>query len=183
MKLRSLLLGLVLAVAVTLVLPPSTARAEENATFDVAGFTFTRPADWTWIAVNSPMRKAQLRVGGAEPAAGGDVTFFHFTGGGADVETNTKRWLGQFKSKEGADKVETKTLNGVKVTFVTTEGTFSSGMPGGPTTPMNDFALIGAIMEATEGSVFVKFVGPEKVVKGAHDKFVQFITDATKTRK
>ena len=84
------------------------------------------------------------------------------------MEANTKRWLGQFKSKEGADKVETKTLNGVKVTFVTTKGVFSSGMPGGPTTPMSDYALIGAIMEATEGSVFVKFVGPEKVVKGAH---------------
>jgi hypothetical protein len=182
MKLRSLLLGLCLAVAATLVLPPA-ARAEDPATFEVAGFTFTRPADWQWINVTSPMRKAQLRVGGAEPTAGGDITFFHFTGGGADVDSNVKRWLAQFKSKEGADKVEAKTLNGVKVTFVTTEGTFASGMPGGPTTPMENFALMGAIMEAKEGSVFVKFVGPEKIVKGARDKFIQFITDATKTRK
>jgi hypothetical protein len=181
MKLSSLVLGLCLAVAATLVLPPAAARAEDPATFDVAGFTFTRPADWQWVNVTSAMRKAQLRVGKPEDEA--EITFFHFTGAGGDVESNTRRWLGQFKSKEGAEKVEAKTLNGVKVTFVTTEGTFSSGMPGGPVTPKNDFALIGAIMEAKEGSVFVKFTGPEKVVKGARDKFVQFITEATTAKK
>ncbi len=181
MKLSSLLLGLVLAVATVLVLPPATARAEDPATFEVAGFTFTRPADWAWIPVTSAMRKAQLRPGG--PDDGAEVTFFYFTGAGGDVDSNVKRWLGQFKSKEGAEKVDAKTLNGVKVTFVTTEGTYSSGMPGGPVTPKGDYALNGAIMDAGDGSVFVKFTGPEKLVKGAHDKFVQFITDATKTRK
>lgn len=181
MKLPSLLLGLVLAVAASLVLPPATARAEDPATFEVAGFTFTRPADWAWIPVTSAMRKAQLRPGGADDGA--EVTFFYFTGGGGDVDSNVKRWLAQFKSKEGADKIEAKTLNGVKVTFVTTEGTYSSGMPGGPVTPKNDYALNGAIIDAGDGSVFVKFTGPEKLVKGAHDKFVQFVTDATKTKK
>ena len=53
----------------------------------------------------------------------------------------------------------------------------------GAVTPKTDFALHGAIIEGKEGSVFVKFTGPEKVVKGAHDKFIQFIADATKTKK
>jgi hypothetical protein len=56
-------------------------------------------------------------------------------------------------------------------------------MPGGPTTPLNDYALLGAIMEAKEGSVFVKFTGPQGVVQAAREKFVEFVTDATKTRK
>jgi hypothetical protein len=181
MKLSSLLLGLVLAVAATLVLPPPAARAEDPATFEVGDFTFIRPADWKWVPVTSAMRKAQLKVG--TPEDQDEIIFFYFTGGGGDVDSNVKRWLGQFKSKEGAEKVEAKTINGVKVTFVSTEGTFSSGMPGGAVTPKTDFALNGAIMEGKEGSVFVKFVGPEKIVKGARDKFLQFITDATTTKK
>lgn len=181
MKLRSLLLGLVLAVTTTLVLPPSTARAEDPATFEVGDFTFTRPADWAWVPVASAMRKAQLRPGGADDGA--EIIFFYFTGGGGDVDSNVKRWLSQFKGKEGAEKVEAKTINGVRVTFVTTGGTFSSGMPGGPTTPKTDYALHGAIMEGKEGSVFAKFTGPEKIVKGASDKFIKFITDATTAKK
>ena len=180
MKISSLLLTLIACLASTLALP---VHAEDPKTFEVAGFTFNRPAEWSWVQVSSPMRKAQLHVGGADAATGGDVTFFHFIGAGGDVEANTKRWLAQFQSKPGAEKVEAKELNGVKVTFVSTEGTFASGMPGGPTTAMEDYALIGAIMEATEGSVFAKFTGPAKVVKAEKDKFIQFVTDATKTRK
>lgn len=180
MKLSSLLLGLFLAVAAAFV-PLPAARAEDPATFEAGDFTFTRPADWAWVPPSSAMRKAQLRVGAPEDKA--EIVFFYFTGGGGDVDSNVKRWLSQFKSKEGAEKIEAKTLNGVKVTFVTTVGTFSSGMPGGPTTPMSDFALHGAIMEGKEGSTFVKFTGPEKVVKGAGDKFIKFVTDATAAKK
>src|SRR3954471_11333680 len=180
MKFSSLLPALIACVAAVAALP---VHAEDHATFEVAGLTFTRPADWKWIEITSPMRKAQLRVGAAEPAAGGDITFFHFVGAGGDVDANVKRWLAQFKSKEGADKVEAKELSGVKVTFVSTEGTFASGMPGGPTTAMENFALLGAIMEAKEGSVFVKFVGPAAVVKAEKEKFSTFIADAAKTRK
>ena len=42
-----------------------TLRAEDPATFEVAGLTFQRPGDWKWVAVTSPMRKAHLKVQGA----------------------------------------------------------------------------------------------------------------------
>jgi len=61
---------------------------------------------------------------------------------------------------------------------VTTEGTFSSGMPGGPTTAMENYALLGAIVEHKEGNVFVKMTGPAALVKASRQKFLDFLATA-----
>ncbi len=157
-------------------------RADDPAAFTVGAFTFHRPAEWKWVEVTSPMRKAQLSVPGASAAA--DITFFHFgPGGGGGVKANIDRWLGQFHSAEGATKIEPRQIAGAKVTLVSTEGTFSSGMPGGPTTPMNDYALLGAIVEHPEGDVFVKMTGPAALVKETREKFLAFVTTALAAKK
>lgn len=179
-RLLSLLPRILLASAILLCSSVARAQAEDPKTFEVGGFTFARPEQWQWVPVTSPMRKAHLKIG-EDPAA--EITFFHFGAQGGDVKSNTDRWLAQFKSKPDAEKIETKEVNGTKVTTVTTEGTFSSGMPGGPTSPMTDYALHGAILEGAEGSVFVKLVGPEAKVKAAREQFVSFIDAATKSRK
>ncbi len=171
---------LFLALSVLILLAAGSARAEEPKTFEVADFTFARPADWQWVPVSSPMRKAQLKVG-AGPA-GADVTFFYFSGPGGDPEANTKRWLAQFRSAPDAEKIEKKTYGPTKVTYVQTMGTFNSGMPGGPTTPLENQALFGAILEGAEGSVFVKMTGPSATVSAAHNRFEAFIAEAAKTR-
>ena len=156
-----------------------TAQAEDPAVFEVGGLKFTRPADWKWVEVTSPMRKAQLKVPGASAEQSADITFFHFgAGGGGDVASNAQRWLAQFKSPAGVSKIEPQEIAGTKVTLVTTEGSFSSGMPGGPAAVVEDAALLGAIVEGTEGSVFVKMTGPAPLVKGLRAKFLEFITAA-----
>jgi hypothetical protein len=166
------LLALTFLCAVTL-------RAEDPATFPVGGLTFKRPADWGWVPVSSPMRKAQLKVSGAKPEDAAEITFFHFgAGGGGDVQSNAQRWINQFKSAEGASKIEEQTIGGAKVTIVTTEGTFSSGMPGGPQAAMENFALLGAIIEDKEGNVFVKMTGPKALVQGSRAKFLEFLASA-----
>ena len=153
------------------------------ATFPVGDLVFKRPVEWAWVPVNSPMRKAQLKVPGSTPEQSADITFFHFgAGSGGDVQANIQRWMAQFKGAEGASKVEEKEIAGSKVTLATTEGTFNSGMPGGPTTPMKDYALLGAIIEHSGGNVFVKMTGPTAVVKGAREKFMEFITTALSTK-
>jgi hypothetical protein len=68
----------------------------------------------------------------------------------------------------------------VKITFAMTEGTFSSGMPGGPTTPMEGYALCGAILESASGNVFVKMTGPNGVVKASTDAFKKMVSEAAK---
>jgi hypothetical protein len=168
-----------LPILLVALLSAITLRAQDPATFDVAGLTFTRPTEWKWVEVTSPMRKAQLKVPGAKPEQSADIIFFHFgAGAGGDIKANADRWLAQFKSAEGASKVETNAINDTKVTLVTTEGTFSSGMPGGPTTPLENQALLGAIIESAEGNIFVKMTGPAELVKGSRERFIEFITKA-----
>ena len=146
--------------------------------FSVGGFAFERPSGWGWVVPSSPMRKAQLSVPGVGLAAPGEVTFFHFGAGqGGGVKANVDRWLGQFQ--EGTSDSRTETVGKTTVTFVRAAGTFSSGMPGGPTSPVKDYAMRGAILEnGAEGDVYLKMTGPEPVVKAAEDTFEKMVKAA-----
>ncbi len=159
--------------------------ADAPASFEVGAFKFARPAAWEWIDVPEgmrAMRKAQLSVPGKEGAKPAEVIFYHFGAGqGGESQANVARWVGQFSTKTTPEKIETKEIGGTKVTFVSVAGTYQSGMPMGPKTPMDGYALVGAILEdATGGSVFVKMTGPEAVVKDATPAFNEFIAGAKK---
>ena len=156
---------------------PLVLRAADPATFTVGAFTFKRPAAWAWVALPpSSMRKAQLRVTDpANPAGpGAEVAFFNFGAGqGGDVNQNISRWVGQFDKPETVNPVvESASIKGTKVTRVRVDsGTFSSGMPGGPTTPQPGYGLYGAILESPQGDVYVKMTGPAALVKAAAADF------------
>ena len=163
------------AVLVFLCLALSVAAAPT--TFVVGRFTFAVPEGWKKVLPSSPTRKAQLEVGGGDAKA--EVTFFHFGLGGGSVADNVARWFAQFPGSEANRKTETVDVGSVKITFAETVGTFSSGMPGGPTTPLADYALRGAILENREsGDVYVKMTGPKAVVEGAAAAFQKMVKDA-----
>ena len=124
--------------------------------------------------------KAQLEIArGPEKA---EVTFFHFGADqGGSAADNVTRWYAQFPGGEDKRITENVQVGPVKITFAMTEGTFNSGMPGGPTTPMEGYALCGAILETANGNLFVKMTGPNAVVKASTDAFKKMITDAAKT--
>ena len=98
------------------------------------------------------------------------------------MASNAKRWLAQFESKADAEKTETLDVAGTKITLVSTEGTFHSGMPGQPTTAVPDAALLGAILEDGGGLVFVKMTGPAALVTAKHQQFVEFVSAAAKSK-
>ncbi len=178
---RFLLPALVPALVLSASLFAPTARAADAApeSFEVGGLKFKRPTDWAWVPLQSSMRKAQLTVPGLGAAKSAEITFFHFgPSGGGDLESNIQRWIRQFQSAPGAEKVESKTLGGRKTTLVTTEGTFSAGMPGQSATPMENYALLGAIVEDPAGNVFVKMTGPRETVQAAKPKFLEFLEAA-----
>jgi hypothetical protein len=162
-----------------------SALADAPATFEVGRFKFSRPASWEWIEVPEGMkvmRKAVLNIPGKDGGKPAEVIFYHFgTGQGGDTQANVARWIGQFSEKSAPEKIETKDAGGTKVTFVSVAGTYQSGMPMGPKTPMNGYALLGAILEDSEGgSVFVKMTGPEALVKDATPAFTDFVSNAKK---
>ncbi len=130
------------------------------------------------------MRKAQLYVPGPDgtgEAAEAIVTVFHFgPGQGGTVQSNVDRWFGQFdgdnESKGAATAKET--IGTVSVTFVRARGTFQSGMPGAPTTPVEGQALLGAILESPNGDVYLKMTGPRPTVEKAETAFIEMIRAA-----
>jgi hypothetical protein len=157
--------------------------ADAPATFKVSEFTFTRPANWEWVESASPMRKAELKVVDEKTKTKAEVVFYHFGQGPAGgTQANVDRWLGQFV--EPRDKINAKTEESTvgkhKVTYVSAEGTYKSGMPGGPQTPMPNHALLGAIIEAGEGSVFVKMTGPKELTKAATADCKKMVESALK---
>ncbi len=160
-------LSFVIAVAASL----SGVRAADPLEFTVGGVTFQRPDGWGWVVPNSPMRKAQLTPPPVGESAAGEVTFFHFgPDQGGTVQQNIQRWVAQFQG--GADALQkVEEYASAQVTYVTAAGTFSSGMPGGPTVPLEGYGLLGAILEGPEGNVFVKMTGPESVVRAATTAF------------
>jgi hypothetical protein len=164
----------------TLLLMLAVAPRAPAETVKVEAFTFTVPDGWRSVTPASPMRKAQLEIArGPEKA---EVAFFHFGADqGGTADDNVKRWYGQFPGSEDKRTTENVQVGPVKITFAMTEGTFNSGMPGGPTTPMERYALCGAILETSTGNIFVKMTGPNAVVKAATDAFKKMVSDAAKT--
>jgi len=152
-------------------------------TFKVSEFTFKRPAAWEWVETTSKMRAAQLKVSSSDKKQSGDVIFFYFgAGGGGGVKANVDRWFSQFE--EPREKINAKseevTVGKTKVTYVTAEGTYKSGQPGGPFTPMKDHMLLGAIVEGGEGSIFVRLTAPKDLGKSATADFKKMIESALK---
>lgn len=169
-------------VAMMLSLLPARA-AEPVSTFKVSTLTFTRPVEWQQIENISPMRKAQLKIPNKEGKAPGEVVFFHFgEGSGGGTKANVDRWLGQFE--EGRDKIQAKTEESVvgkhKVTYVQAQGTYQSGMPGGPKTPQPGTMLLGAIIEDDGGSIFIRLTAPIDLAKAAQPAFRKMVESALK---
>ena len=173
---RTVFAAAVLFGLVTIAFPEET-RAE---TVKVEAFTFAVPDGWKSVTPSSPMRKAQLEIArGPEKA---EVTFFHFGADqGGTAADNVTRWYAQFPGSEDKRITENVQVGSVKITFAMTEGTFSSGMPGGPTTPMEGYALCGAILESATGNVFIKMTGPNAVVKASAEAFKKMVTEAAKS--
>ncbi|MEX1111273.1 MAG: hypothetical protein WEB31_05685 [Chthoniobacterales bacterium] len=171
-------------VGLLLVLSACLAAAEAPAPFTAGDFQFAVPSGWRAEKPSSPMRAAELHLPGPEgTGAAGEaiVTVFHFgPSQGGTVEQNVDRWFGQFdgdsESKGAATAKET--IGTVPVTFVRARGTFQSGMPGQPTTPLEGQALLGAILESPGGDVYLKMTGPAPTVEKAEPAFVQMIRAA-----
>lgn len=168
------------ALSALLLAAVTVTAADAPATFKVSDFTFSRPTTWEWTESTSSMRKAQLKVTGADKSSAEVVFFFFGAGGGGGTQANIDRWLGQFQEPREKlnSKTEQITVSGRKVSLVQAEGTYLSGMPGGPKIPQGNSMLLGAILESEEGNVFVRMTGPAKLVKESQPQFRKMIDSA-----
>ena len=130
-----------------------------------AGLRWTGPTGWKAQPAR-PMRLATYSV----PAAPNDreegecgIYYFGRTQGGS-IEANLKRWIAQFEQPEHEAQIQKRTINGVHVKTVDVSGTYTGA--GGPMAASKSakpgYRLLGAIVEAPQGLVFIKFTAPVK---------------------
>jgi hypothetical protein len=169
------------AVVFALGLASTAISAEAPSSFKVGEFSFARPTDWQWVETTSTMRKAQLKVVGADKKENAEVVFFYFgEGGGGGTQANIDRWLAQFEEPKDKlnSKVEQVTVGQRKVSYVQAQGTYLSGMPGGAKTPQPNSMLMGAILESDQGNVFIRLTGPLSLAKTSQPAFRKMVEGA-----
>ncbi len=147
----------------------------------VAGVSFETPRAWRRQSPSSPMRAAEFAIPGSDGAREGVLSVYYFgRQSGGSVADNIERWKGQFLGANGAPppgKVRNVRENGLAISIVTTEGTYSSGMAmGSPSAPEPDSALWGVIIEGPQGNVFLKITGPKKTIEKESTDFDKLLT-------
>jgi hypothetical protein len=162
--------------------PPNLSQAPATSPTAAGGIRWKIPGEWT-LEAERPMRVATYAVpaapGGGE---GGECAAYYFgTDQGGDVQSNVARWATQFENLTGPTQT-TSEVGGMKVTNVVITGTYLA--PGGPMMQSqgkkDHYKLLGAIIEAPQGSVFFKFTGPEKTVDAAKANFESMLASITK---
>jgi hypothetical protein len=146
---------------------------QSNSQTATGDLRFKAPDEWTTEKSSSLMRVAQYKL----PKAEGDkedaslVLYYFGSNQGGTAQANIDRWIGQMKQTDGSDskskaKTENLTVNGLKVTTVDVNGTYTAEMAPGSQTFHNDenYRLRAAVIETPKGNYFVKLVGPAKTI-------------------
>jgi hypothetical protein len=142
-----------------------------------AGVQWMAPAGWT-IQGPAPMRAATYTIPPAPgDQAGGECGVYFFGAGqGGSPDANIDRWTGQFTGAGGAPaagKVAKRTVHGLAMTTLDVAGAYS-GMGGpmaGASRTVPGYRLLGAIIEAPGGNVFIKLTGPARTIAANQQKF------------
>lgn len=163
---RPLTLAPLAAVLLGLALPAAAGDA-------AAGVTWTVPARWS-AQPERAMRVATYSIPAAKGEADGAecAVYFFGTGQGGDAPANIARWASQFQENPKPAPV-TKKLAGLDVTTVDLAGTYLA--PGGPMMQSQgrkaSWRMLGAVVAAPQGNVFVKLTGPAASVAQAAPEF------------
>jgi hypothetical protein len=147
-----------------------------------AGVHWTAPAGWKTEAPQ-PMRAATYTVAAVpgDKANAECGVYFFGAGQGGSVEANIDRWQGQFRGADGKPataKILRRTTNrGIAVTTIDTSGDYSGlGGPLSSGQSVPGYRLLGAVVEAPGGNIFVKFTGPAKTIAANQAQFEQLLT-------
>lgn len=123
---------------------------------------------------SAELRAAEYAIAGHPDA---ELAVFHFgPGEGGSVDDNVGRWLDQLTQPDGRPtrevaEIEERELEGLAVTVVDATGSFSGVRGSGAEEARSGFRILGAIIEAPEGLVFFKLLGPSEGVAAAETAF------------
>ena len=180
-----------LTLLFTIVLSGSACTAGTGGTATIASsqngvkeLKFKVPDGWISEKPSSGMRVAQYKL----PKVEGDsedanlVLYFFGTGQGGSVSDNVDRWVNQMEQPDGRPskdraKIETITVNGLKVTTVDVSGTYTAQMSPGSEARHNESnqRLRAAVIETPKGNYYAKLIGPEKTVSRWDNSFADYV--------
>jgi hypothetical protein len=161
--------------------PQNAGQAQSNAAGELK---YKIPAGWVTEEPSSKMRVAQFKL--ARVAGDGEdaslVLYFFGSGQGGAVSDNVDRWVSQMAQPDGRPskdkaKIETLTVNGLKVTTVDVSGTYTAQMSPGSDTRHNDSnqRLRAAVVETPKGNYFAKLIGPANTVSHWDQSFGEYV--------
>lgn len=145
------------------------------------GVRWMAPERWP-SAPARPMRMATYTIPAVSGGEAGECGVFYFgKGKGGSVEENLARWEKQIESGPPAKRSE-KTVHGLTVHLLDATGSYTAS--GGPMMQSQEkkpgWRLLGAIVEAPEGLVFFKCVGPAATLKTAQKEFEDLVASVAK---
>ncbi len=155
--------------------PISPAPPAATGQLAVMGVSFPVPAGWVQAPPANSMRLAELHVPDAAGNPAKRCTAVFSTAGGT-VQGNLDRWAGQFQAADGkpaTPEVKTREVAGLKISTLVLTGTYA-GMGDSPAMP--DWTLRGAVIETSEGLLFIKMTGPAAEMTAAGPAFETLLT-------
>lgn len=166
--------------------PVATAHPPvERRTIEVDRLVFEIPAGWVVEQPTSSMRKAQLKLPGAEAGMDAELIIFNFGStpeAGGPVQANFDRWCSQFVQDDGGDtkaraKREQTEIGGMAVHTIDISGRYVAAVrPGSPEkNDKSDYRMLASIIISPEGKYFVKVLGPAGTIDGQADAYQQFL--------
>jgi hypothetical protein len=158
---------------------PGSPLALGSAPSQAAGVAWTVPAGWETEPTRQ-MRIATYRIHAiaGDPEDAECAVYFFGPGQGGTVEANLDRWAHQFTAPDSQSlaspaKMEKRVIAGLNVSTLTVSGTYlgAGGMMSQQEVKKPNFRMRAAIVEAPEGLVFFKLIGPLNTVAAAEDDF------------
>jgi hypothetical protein len=145
------------------------------------------PEKWVRKEPRTRIVEHEFAVEGKKGQDAGRVTVM---GAGGSIKDNIDRWVNQFQKPDDKSKlrqkVEKKKVAGLQVEIVDIAGTYKD-TPGGPfaggkTVDRANYRMLGAIISGgpSVGNYFIKFYGPEEIIKEHEKAFHKMIESLEK---
>lgn len=148
--------------------------ADDDTAARPTGLVYDTPEGWT-EKPGSAMRDVNFVFG---EKGEGECYIARLPGAGGGLAANVNRWRSQMGAPALSDEevaaLPTRPLFGQPARFVSVDGTFSPGMGSAETLP--GYRLMGLILAADAGAVFVKMTGPKELVEANSAAFDQFVS-------
>jgi len=156
--------------------PDAPAKKKPQRTkFDLPEVSHVLPAAWKTEKSRSTMRKGTWVLPGKTDTR--IILYWFGNRGAGGLEDNLERWKKQVRSDKKPTIKKLKMGKGLSATLVDVSGTYVAPVRPGAQERHDKpgHRLLGAYVETPDGPLYVKVVGPDKIVGPAKAKIVTWL--------